>query len=59
MTTDDDAAMREEHFRELALRNKRPEGPAACGQCLNCGEPLEGLRRWCDEDCREDWERKK
>ena len=28
-----------------------------CGQCYWCGEPLPAPRRWCDADCRDDWER--
>ncbi len=29
------------------------------GYCLNCGNPdiLKGTR-WCDKDCRQDWERR-
>lgn len=27
------------------------------GECLSCGEELEGDRRWCDAYCRDDWER--
>lgn len=55
MTLDDDATMREEHFRELALNNKKPEGPRAIGHCLFCNAQLTDNRRWCDAWCREDW----
>ena len=27
------------------------------GMCLNCASPIEGDGRWCDGDCREDFER--
>ena len=27
------------------------------GICLNCGAELQGDARWCDADCRDDWER--
>jgi hypothetical protein len=26
------------------------------GYCLNCSEPLNDNRRWCDKYCAEDWE---
>lgn len=57
MTDDDMATLREEQDRERALLQRRPEGPVACGVCLNCGEPVStpGVR-WCDADCRADWE---
>lgn len=29
------------------------------GKCLYCREPVEGGRRWCDADCREEYERRK
>ena len=31
----------------------------ATGYCLNCGESLEGDRRFCDADCRDDWQKLK
>lgn len=27
------------------------------GECYNCGEPLPAPQRWCDSDCRDDFER--
>lgn len=38
--------------RTIALRNAAATAPAAepIGACLNCGH------RWCDAECREDWE---
>jgi len=29
----------------------------ATGRCLWCGEKTGKGRRWCDADCRDDWER--
>ena len=29
----------------------------ATGYCLFCDEPLEAGRRWCNVDCRNDWEK--
>lgn len=58
----DRATEREEQDRKMALDNRRPAGPPATGQCLNCGEALPHARagqpapRWCDCDCRADWE---
>lgn len=40
----------------LAASRKRVP-PPACGQCLFCDEPVEPAARFCDADCREDWER--
>lgn len=30
----------------------------AIGKCHNCGTRLSGGLRWCDADCRTDWERR-
>jgi len=53
----DQATDYEERDRELALRNL-DRGPviAATGHCLNCEAPLPAERRWCDADCRDDWQ---
>jgi len=53
----DDAQEREEELRARALQFRKPEGPPACGYCYNCGEALGQGVRWCDADCREDWEK--
>jgi len=31
----------------------------ACGHCLSCGPgvPLPDGQRWCNADCRDDWQR--
>lgn len=57
MTVDDQATLVEERDRALALKQRRPEGPAAVGACLHCDEPLADGRRWCDAGCRDDWQR--
>lgn len=31
----------------------------ATGFCLNCGEPVPEVRRWCCSDCRDEWEKRK
>lgn len=42
------------------IRRKYTKKPAleaeATGECLNCYEPLEFGRRWCNADCQSDWE---
>lgn len=65
-----DRAQLEIEIHQLSLINNR-EKPAtieATGYCLNCDEKLEPCpkaiedqeqsipQRWCDEDCRDDWE---
>ena len=55
-TIDDDAAMREEHFRETALKHRKPDGPTPTGRCLYCNALLSFGHRWCNADCREDYE---
>lgn len=42
---------------DAALSVCKPAGPVATGCCLNCGQPVESPRRWCDADCRDQWER--
>lgn len=49
-------ADREEKDRALALKVRAPEGPSATGMCLCCGEPLGDGLRWCDAECRDDWQ---
>lgn len=55
----DDADMSQDRAeREEALRRRytevKPTLPAT-GKCYNCGEELEGEKRWCDAACRDDW----
>ena len=47
----------EEAARRFGPGGHLAPGPLATGYCLWCEEPLEGGRRWCDSDCRDDWER--
>jgi len=58
---------------QLSRANKKEAEPT--GYCLNCGEQLaeteviekaivepsllDGASRWCDADCRNDWEKSK
>lgn len=54
-----------DHANDLAQRERDTSaaiaanaGPVAepNGRCLNCGTRLRKGRRWCDPECREDWE---
>lgn len=55
MTTLDDKATEFEELRRAdALKMRKPDGPEACGACLNCGAYLGDGLRWCDQDCRDD-----
>ena len=47
---------REQQDLELALQQRKPEGPCATGVCLYCGWALPDGRRWCSASCRDDWE---
>lgn len=55
----DQAQVNEERLVKYAPR--RSEGPKAVGYCLSCGpeRPLPPGHRWCDADCRDDWEQEK
>lgn len=55
----DKAAEAEACFARSAETTKRPEGPKPCGYCYNCEEPVAEGMRWCDTDCRSDYERRK
>ena len=45
-----------DHLANLEKSHK-PEAPKACGFCLFCEAPLHNESRWCDSDCRDDWEK--
>lgn len=68
----DDANDHVEKELTRTLSMRKPEGPVATGLCLFCEHQLvddetlaraetDGLpdntKRWCDSDCRDDWER--
>ncbi len=58
----DQAQDREAKDRKLSIEAvKAIKGPAAKGYCLNCGPdvPIAAGLRWCDGDCRDDWQRRK
>ena len=53
----DMASEHEAMFLSIALTHRKPEGPQATGECLWCGggELAQG-RRWCDAECRNEFE---
>lgn len=55
----DRAAALNEYMQEKQLEAARVKGPEvhATGYCLNCGEDMPDNQRWCDADCRDDWEK--
>lgn len=53
----DKASELSELMDKVALQYRRAAGPLATGFCLSCGEELKKGQRWCDADCRDDFER--
>lgn len=41
-----------------AARNSNGLQAAATGHCLWCAEPLADGQRWCNSECRDDWQRR-
>ena len=54
----DQASDREQLERDLAIASARKPlaSTQATGHCLWCNAALEQGKRWCDAECREDWE---
>ena len=55
----DRAADREDIAREAAVAaiRRRIEAMPSLGYCYYCGEALRAGKRFCDADCRDDYER--
>lgn len=55
----DDANATADLFLALALRKTQQCAPVAkgIGMCLHCATVLADDRRWCDAQCRDDWEK--
>ena len=47
-----------EREMQARLASRRPAPLPPTGDCYNCGEILEGDRRWCDADCRDEYDRR-
>lgn len=52
----DDADRATEAFHREAMSNRAPEGPPADGFCHNCGANIGPDHRWCNIECRDDWQ---
>ncbi len=48
-----------EVFLDAALSKRKANGPRPNGRCHNCGAylHLDGALRFCDAECRDDWEK--
>jgi len=59
MDISDRATEREEFDRIIALRQQSARAPdiPATGECHNCAASVPPGARFCDRDCREDWQR--
>ena len=55
----DNACEREQQDRERAIQQARVNTIviAATGYCLECDEEVTKDKRWCDQDCRDTWQR--
>lgn len=57
MSDDIDIANRQAEAELVSIIGMRKkEGPKPTGVCLFCGSEVTSNRRWCDADCRDDWE---
>lgn len=48
----------EDRLHDLSIAAARGSAPrhGGNGACLHCGAPLSPPQRWCDADCRDDWQ---
>lgn len=53
----DKANERAQELLEESLAKRKEQGPPPCGFCCFCQAPVPKGHRWCDIDCRQDWER--
>jgi hypothetical protein len=54
------ASEREQIARDKAVSviQNRPPAATANGYCLECQDPVKEGVRWCDADCRDDWQKR-
>lgn len=56
----DNAQSVTELFTEIALKNTQQQTqPTHSGFCLNCREPIDKSKPFCDADCRDDFEKRR
>lgn len=53
-----DESQRTEELNLAAARMRRKPTLLATGRCYNCEEPVGAGRLFCDQDCRDDYERR-
>lgn len=53
----DIAARANDCYEAAALSHREPGGPTPDGYCHFCHEPLPNGIRWCNPDCRDDWQK--
>lgn len=58
MDTLDQVQAEREQLEALLVHRPDPNAKDAeeTGECLYCGEPLPAGRRWCNAECRSEWE---
>jgi hypothetical protein len=47
-----------EREKSIQYIASKPPSAVATGFCLECATPLSGGLRWCDADCRDDWQKR-
>ncbi|MHB9021318.1 MAG: DUF2116 family Zn-ribbon domain-containing protein [Halothiobacillus sp.] len=55
----DTAQVLTEHYRSVAIANRMSDGPVPCGFCHYCAEPIPTDQRWCDRECRNEWQKER
>jgi hypothetical protein len=65
MNEADEAQKVQDLYLTIALNNRKASAPKSTGYCLNCNKFLPNSAnkninnlRWCDIDCKGDWERR-
>jgi hypothetical protein len=53
----DDAEAVEQMLRDTAIAKRKEPGPPACGACYYCSAGVSPGLRFCDNECRDEWER--
>lgn len=46
----------QEMLDDALAKCRKPTGPAPCGFCYYCNEKVPTGARFCDAECRDDWE---
>lgn len=53
----DMAFEREAMQLSMNIAKRKPEAPAARGECFTCNATLPPDHRWCDAECRDEYEK--